>query len=293
MLTKEFILSKCNYFVDVQLWPIKSVINPELWLSNFQEDEMEHATHLLNSFLYFSDELVDTMFTAGFQMLSNIIRGKGDSFLATRTTWSSFFDNIIITLVTGEDPNISDSGYSFVRRARQKLRINESQLMGQEKCIKMLIDKDPRPVIFVDDFVGSGEQFIKTWERVISINGSSISYKDLSSVHGSKFYYCPIMCTEYGYNKIRNRCPKVILSPVHLLSQRYSALADDSIVWPDLLRTTAIGFLETASKRAGIIKWQGFHKLGLTIAFEHGVPDATLPIFWWEENGWKPLVKRT
>ena len=147
MLTKEFILSKCDYFVNVQLWPIKSIIKPALWLSNFQEDEMEHATHLLNSFLYFSDQLVDTMFASGFQMLSNIIRKRGDSLLAARTTWSSFFDNIIITHVTGENPNSSDSGYSFVRRARQKLGINESHLLGQADCIRLLIDKGPRPVI--------------------------------------------------------------------------------------------------------------------------------------------------
>lgn len=292
MLTKEFILSKCDYFVNVQLWPIKSIINPELWLSNFQQDEMEHATHLLNSFLYFSDELVDAMFTAGFQMLSNIIRKKGDSLLAARTTWSSFFDNIIITPVTGEYPNPSDSGYNFVRRARQKLGINESHLLGQADCIRLLIDKGPRPVIFVDDFVGSGAQFITTWERVISINGSSISYKDLSSVHGSKFYYCPIMCTEYGYNRIQNKCPEVVLFPVHVLPRRYSALVDDSIVWPEHLRSTGREFLEKASKRAGIIDWQGFYRLGLAIAIGNSVPDATLPIFYFENNGWKPLIRR-
>lgn len=294
MLTKEFILSKCDYFVDVQLWPLKSNISTELWLSNFQDDEMEHAVHLLNSFLYFSDQLVNTMFAAGFQMLSNIIRKKGDSLLTARTNWSSFFDNLVITTVTGEIPNISDSGYSFARKARQLLGVDESRLMSQEDCIKLLIDKGHRPVIFVDDFIGSGNQFIETWNRKISVSNSSmVSYKDLSSMHGSRFYYCPVICTEYGYNRILRACPEVVLFPVHVLSQRYCALANDSIVWPDHLRKTAKKFLETASKRAGISDWQGFHRLGLAIAFEHGVPDATLPIFYWEDNGWKPLVKGT
>jgi hypothetical protein len=39
--------------------------------------------------------------------------------------------------------------------------------------------------------------------------------------------------------------------------------------------------------------WQGFHCLGLSLAFYDSVPDATLPIFYWEENGWNPLIKKT
>jgi hypothetical protein len=39
--------------------------------------------------------------------------------------------------------------------------------------------------------------------------------------------------------------------------------------------------------------WQGFHKLGLALAFQHCVPDATLPLFYWEHNEWHPLIRRT
>ncbi|MGI4789714.1 MAG: phosphoribosyltransferase-like protein [Janthinobacterium lividum] len=71
-------------------------------------------------------------------------------------------------------------------------------------------------------------------------------------------------------------------------------------MWPDHLRTSALDFLEKVSHRVGIYDthggvndWQGFNKLGLSLGFEHSVPDATLPIFYWEQNGWKPLLRRT
>jgi hypothetical protein len=46
-VTKDFVLAKCNYFVDVQLWPIHSEMDPERWLSNFKPEEMDHAVQLL------------------------------------------------------------------------------------------------------------------------------------------------------------------------------------------------------------------------------------------------------
>jgi len=299
-MTKELVISKCDYFVDVQLWPPKSIINPERWLSNFTSGESIYAIHLLNSFLFYSEQLTDLMFIAALQMISNDFRRAGDSYVSRLMSWNSFVDNIIVTPVTGEDPNISDSGLMFARKARQKWGVKEAQLMGQEQALKLLVDQGPRPVIFVDDFVGSGDQFKKTWTRKVIINSTNITYKDLSSGSGFSFYYCPLVCTEYGYNRLKTICPDVKLRPVHTLSACYSALAVDSIIWPPNLLSDATNFIFEASKRAGIPDnngcvddWRGYNKLGLAIAFAHSVPDATLPIFYWNKNGWKPLIQRT
>ncbi len=299
-MTKELVLSKCNYFVDVHVWPIKNSLNPERWLSNFRADEMEHAVQLLNYFIFFSEELVNNMFIASFQMISNQIRRKGDSFVGAKIAWNSFIDSVIVTPIRGEMPNISDSGFSFARKARQLVGIKEGQLMDHEQCLRLLTNKGPRPVFFVDDFVGSGDQFLKTWKRVIKLDRSTlITFKDYATVRGSRFYYCPLLCTEAGYQRIRNECPDVILQPVHILPAKYSALAPDSIIWPDHLKLKAEAFILGASKRAGIPDnhggvddWRGYNKLGLTIAFSHSVPDATLPLFYWKRNGWKPLIER-
>jgi hypothetical protein len=50
--------------VDVQLWPYRNDMDPRRWLANFEEEEMGHAVALLNSFLYFSEQLVDELFVA-------------------------------------------------------------------------------------------------------------------------------------------------------------------------------------------------------------------------------------
>lgn len=299
-MTKDLVLSKCDYFIDVQLWPLHNTLNYSQWLENFRDTEMEHAVSLLNSFLYFSDALINQMFIAAFHGLCNKIGRTGDSSLTPQVAWRSFIDSVIVTLVTGEDPNISDSSFGFARKARQQLGIKESQLKNQESCLRFLVERGPRPVIFVDDFVGCGNQLVETWERIIKLNNStSISFKNISTMKGSSFFYCPLLCTEYGYKRLQIKCPEVMLTPAHILSSEYSALVDDSIIWPAHLRKTAVDFLYQVSKRAGIPEngdvndWRGFHKLGLAIAFAHSVPDATMPIFYWEKNGWKPLIKKS
>jgi cob(I)alamin adenosyltransferase len=39
-------------------------MDPERWLNNFKPEEMDHATQLLYSFLYYSERLSDEMFIA-------------------------------------------------------------------------------------------------------------------------------------------------------------------------------------------------------------------------------------
>ena len=154
-------------------------------------------------------------------------------------------------------------------------------------------------VIFVDDFVGSGNQFAETWCR--KLHTPFESFQALAPGSQAQFYYCPAFCTQLGLNRIERTYPEVTVNPGVLIPDNYGALAPDSIVWPSHLRSTAKDFLRTASARAGIPDtggtkpddWRGFASLGLTIAIEDSVPDATLPIIYWDKNGWRPLIRRT
>jgi hypothetical protein len=281
-VTPEFAMAKCNYFVDVQLWPTHTLIDPDRWLTNFKPEEMDHAVQLLYSFMYYSEPLIDEMFVAAFQGLSREVMRRSPSLLNVRAAWRAFVDSVIITRVTGEIPSDTDSAYTFARKARQDVLLQ-------------LYNHGPRPVVFVDDFVGSGDQFITTWERPVPLPSSvTVSFKKLASRRGSQFYYCPTLCTQSGYERLERECPEVTLSPAHIISNRYSAFAPDSLIWPPELLPTASDFIQEASTRAGVhgISWRGYNDLGLAVAFLRSVPDATLPIIYWNKNGWKPLIQR-
>lgn len=293
-VNKEFVLQKCDFFVDVQVWPFGK-LHPNEWLANFQPNELEHAVHLLNAFTYFSGRLVEQLFCAAFQELSRIVRKNGDSFLAVQASWRSFVDSLIITRVTGENPSDADSGFHFVRMARDLLHISESRILSPADALIALLREPPKPVVFVDDFVGSGNQFITTWHRKMDVLGSEINFDVLAtSKRGATFFYIPLVCTAKGLKNIEESCRNVSVVPAHFLIDRYSAVSPDSLLWPEHLRIDAGDFLYQASKRAGIpeSEWKGFNDLALALGFEHSVPDATLPIFYWRENGWRPLIDK-
>jgi hypothetical protein len=291
-VTRPVVLEKCDYFVDVQLWPLKKDANPEGWLQNFLPEEEEHAHCLLHAFQYFAAHLVDELFRSAIQNLSTVVCAPTESFLPAQTRWRSFLAQAIFTYVEGEEPNASDSGFAFVRRARNLIEVDESRIKMNADALLLAMRSGSRPpIIFVDDFVGSGDQFVKCWHRRRKLDRSvSTSFAEVAAATGGDYFYCPLVVTATGAERIRRECREVQLQPVHVLSTRDSALAPDSYVWPTHLQPTASEFLERASKRAGIFDWKGYADLGLTIGFAHCVPDATLPLFVWKENGWTPLV---
>ncbi|WP_158823239.1 hypothetical protein [Granulicella sp. S156] len=294
----EDVLAKCDYFTRVHLWPLKKILNPEGWLQNFRADEMEHAVHLLNGFMYFHENLVQEMLASAVQSLSRRVTRIGDSFVTAAQAWSLFLDDVLVVPVSGEHDNPSDSGYSFARIARQHLGFAESQIVSPSDAL-VAIATAPRPILFVDDLVGTGNQFVGTWYREFAIpGGATHSFSSLAATRGTQFFYCPVLCTETGFNEIRLQCPSVHVNPAHLLSHRYSALASDSLLWPDHLLSGAVDFIRTVSNRVGIPDtdggspddWQGYEKLGLVIAIRDTVPDATIPLIRWNSNGWQPLM---
>jgi hypothetical protein len=292
-VSRDDVIAKCDYFTRVHLWPLKKALDPESWLQNFRPDELDHSVHLLNSFMYFHQNLVQEMFAASIQALSRRVTRSGDSFITALSTWSLFFNNAIIVPVAGEHENPSDSGYSFARMARQHLGFREEQIMSPANALSELAN-GPRPVIFVDDFVGTGNQFTSTWFREFeTASGTKTSFSIVAGVRGMRFFYCPVLCTVAGLKEIELQCPTVVLSPAHVITERYSALSPDSLIWPAHLKSTGVDFLQRVSQRAGIPDtdggspddWRGYEKRGLVLAIHETIPDSTLCLLRWNKNG--------
>jgi hypothetical protein len=276
----------------MQVWPIQTACDPEGWLSNFRDADLPLAVHLLNAFMYFRQPLIDQLFVAAFQQLSTAIAASN---AGGRDAWRRFVDEVIITRVVGETLSDADSGFQYVRLARQIFGVGEDQLLPPERALSELLSQR-RPLVLVDDFCGSGTQFKKMWRREFAANGTPLGrFSGLPAATIASIHYCPLIATSYGVKEITTHCHGVAVSPAHTLSERYGAFALDSLLWPANLRAEGRSFVKRASIQAGIPdnEFQGFHSLGLALAFEHfTTPDASLPMFYWDQNGWIPLVRR-
>jgi len=292
------VLEACGRLVDFGAWD-QTKIDPQGWLTNFSTSERPFALVLLSRFTFLADHLVDQLFRSSFQNLSNMLLEGWPAFSEACNRWRDFCDRALITIVQGEDPNPSDSGWLFARKARQAIGIDQSKLFEPREVVAKLADGFSGPVVFVDDFVGSGEQFLSTWERPCLHTGGSASFQSLVKTSSATFYYCNAMTTEYGLKRINRRVPEVRISAGNVIPERYSLTDPGSLLWPKSIRNEGIALVEEVGRRLGYSgddggenDWRGFHKLGLALAFEHSVPDANLPLFFTDKNGWTPLVRR-
>lgn len=294
-INSDLLLTRCDFLVESQLWPIESKLNYQGWLNNFETSEMKYAEGLLNAFTYFSQDITIEMFRFAFRQLASYVIDYSDGAARSIEQWEAFKKSLLVTLVRGEDPNATDSGFLFLRYARQNLGIDAEQIVSNQKAIETLHFDDQRPLLLVDDFAGSGSQFCETWTTPATIaTNIHKSFEDVMRAKPFSAFFCPVIAASQAVEKIARCGSEVKLRPAHIVDPTFSLIGTQSQCWSNDLREGAENFLRTASRRAGYpTDWRGFHDLGLAIAFEHGTPDATLPIFYSERNGWTPLVKRS
>ncbi|GIG55339.1 phosphoribosyltransferase-like protein [Demequina activiva] len=293
----DTILRTRNGFSNFGIWPrIPSDTNPQKWLANFTEEEYDHAIALLNAFVYFDDEHTNQLLRSAYHDISSRTDKDASPVFPTRASWAEYREGLIVTFPTGETPNPTDSGHLFARRARQRLGITESQLMMPEDAVASLAFGRRRPLMLIDDFAGSGDQFIKTWERNYPLlDGREYSMAGLANEGRlSSVVYCNAVSTSTAATRIAEVAPQVHLACAHLLAAEASVTHPECYLLPSDVRATIVDTIASASERAGIQEnaRYGYKELGLAIAFEHSVPDATIPLFWAETPGWTCLVKR-
>lgn len=305
------VLADRDFFTKAQVWPLHGRIDPREWLSNFEADELPYAHDLLGAFVYFNEALTTELFRSAVQRLGAHVLDFNKPPDVVQSDWRRFVGNVIVTAVRGEEPNPSDSGYAYVRMSRD-LGFEERQFMEAEGALRAMLAPAAHPgerraVVFVDDFVGSGNQFVDTWERKLEVyRGYHLSFQRLAAATSRVatphplFFYCPLICTEVGAARIRGTCPEVTLSPAHIIPPEYSALHPGSRIWDPSRASTAEAILHRIALRTGmhdtggasVDDWRGFHSLGIALAIRDSIPDANLGVFRWDRNGWIPLFKK-
>ena len=269
-------------------WDPKFANAAQLWLDNFDKNDQSTATALLDAFVHIDNGSVNAIFSAAFGSLAGVVCAA-DAYSVAITQWQEFLGSVLVTFPTGEDPNPSDSGYAFQRKVRQVMEIDQSQIVEPGEAYRRLRDSKGH-VVFVDDIVGSGDQFVETWQRPYPAEEITGSFADISSQISAHFV--PLFATLDGAERIRSQVPTLNLMPIHQLGAEYSARERNSFTWTDIAHDDGVQLVEKYSQRAGIPNPWGYKDLGLCLGFEHGIPDATLPLFYWEQNGWRPLVRR-
>jgi hypothetical protein len=291
------ILEQCSALRNAGVWRGEPHVRPRAWLDNFEESERLVAAALLDHFVFFSDRLADLLFEAAFDSVARTFLAAGTTPVTATAAYRAFVDSAFFTRVEGERPNPTDSGNLYCRKARQRLRIAQERIVDPATALEGAIQG--APVIFVDDFVGSGLQMAYTWARPYRPD-SPRSFAEAFAAHPFTSVYVCLIATEYGVNQLQHLPLRV--HSAHVLSPRFtlggfrypSHLPSDMNTRVEKLLRKYAPLLELEPyMRPADFPVLGFRRLATAIAFEHSVPDATLPIFWARAGrDWTPLVER-
>jgi hypothetical protein len=293
------ILETRRYYSGLGLWPaIPGGINPEGWLSNFRADfDQQIAIELLDSFVHFSSGQTKRLITSAFHALSYQVERMRGVPPYSGSGWREYLANVQVSYPQEDERDPAGSGRIFLRQARANLLPSEEQLHDPDDLLTKLAHSSvPSDIILIDDFAGSGDQFLKAMRREVQINATeATSYAELINERKlGTCYYLPAVATSQAIERIQGEIPFIEVRPAHVLPDRYSASHAKTLLVPDQLRDGLDGFLRRHARKAGYSEAgrYGHRGSGLAISFDHGVPDNTLPLFTADASGWVPLRKR-
>ena len=288
------VLAKCEVLKQVGFWPSEPIIRPKAWINNFDLEDRGAAAYLLDRFTFYNEQLTNELLVASYNSMVDGLR-KGSSAMGSVEILKSL-QQAVFTYVTGEKPAPTDSGYTFCRKARQKLEIPEELICHPEDAVKYA--SSGRTVVFLDDFIGSGDQFLRTWQR----NYGQSDPKSFMTINKSVPFaaiYISLVTTSYGLGEISKIAPNVAVCTAHILNERSTVFSPDI---PSSKQEEIEQLLEKYHTRltpresyiAGdkINLKYGYKKRGLMLGFQHSIPDSTLPIFWSQGTDWEPLIER-
>ncbi len=287
---------RARFFQNVHAWPLSNDLNYEGCLNNFKTDEDKRiACLILDFFTYYPENMVE-------QMLKTSVGQAGHTLSKEFSDWkhTDFNTRCLYSAIPGERPNPADSGNFFARILRN-LGVPEDNIIDYKVLPdRLAILNKPTPVIFVDDFVGSGVQVDTAWNITLCNNGKTLS--EIATNGSHVFLYTPLIMNSSGYYHIKNNCKGLHLSAPHILGGEYNLFNSNCICWKNddslykageeliLRKGRELGIPSTDGAATTDIK--GYGKQGLAIKFAHGAPDAVLPFFYWCHDNWVPLFNK-
>jgi len=284
------IFERCKELVSYGVWSGLEQPRLDAWIGNFKTDEERYfAACVLDSAIYRSAPQTRSLMKQLFQRtVPDLARNNNLSnrlltcFAGLR---SATDPKIRVIPIIPDDEVAIKSGSHIGRELRRHLEF--SWFASPEEAADYV--DEGYDVIFVDDFLGTGFQFCDF------VEDSRLE----SAIETGSCLYVPLAGHTEGIKHVHDTYPKLSIDAVEILDKEQAlfhpsaGIFPDSCNSPESARKFYYDILSQNQISRGGPNRRGFGKFELVYAFEHGCPDNSLPILWWEESpSWTYLFKR-
>ena len=290
----EQVLERCRNLINSGIWDGITPDRLDRWMQNFTTDtERYFGACVLDALIYRSEKQTIALMEHLFQrVLPDLLRHV----LPASATMVPWLDKLrepfnmpspelrVIPVLKGDDPP-TKSGLALARLFRRHLSLNQYWMLWPWQ-IKAARQAGISQFLFVDDFLGTGDQFCEFAEQ----------FSLADNLRNCCAVYAPLVAHKVGIKKVQDSLPEVHVAPVEVIDDSYSLFSVESNWFSDEVNSPASAklFYDKLVARVQFpIKPEavrGYGKLALAYAFHHATPDNSLPILWAEGKTWKPLL---
>jgi hypothetical protein len=290
------IIDRCTELINFNIWGGLHPSRLRSWVTNFRTDEEKYfAACILDNLIYRSKDQTIAMLE---QLFERVVPDLARLDPTPIGTIPDCLQNLreshpdpglrLVTAVKNIDPP-TKSAHEIARFMKRYLSIREQWIIKPWE-MNGAIRNGINVFIFIDDFLGTGEQF----DELLTIE--KIDNTMLSSIYA---VYAPLTSHEVGLQELAKSYPSLRVKSVELLKRTHGVFHQESNCFADGVNTpdSAKEFYYNLLKKRNFDlsgpDRRGFGHLELTYAFEHATPDNSLPILWWAHSTeWTPLFDR-
>jgi len=285
----DSISHRCDSLINSSIWSGIERNHLRNWLRSFNTNEDKYfASILLDNLIFRSNQQTKALMIQGMQRSLPEALKDLPQYDAYRGNWINILKRnlnfVKLVPVIGEDDSPAKSGPTMARKYNSELNVHNSNIIYPDAIEKAKRD-GANLFIFIDDFCGTGKQFLRFFDEV------NDAFDDEDCL-----IFMPLCMHSKGKTKIFNKHSNILVVAPENLSDEDRFFKEDAELLPDQVNTFGdlkVFYKKLLKQRVGNIRNPfGFGKLGLTYAFSHGTPNATLPLLWSTQNQQINLLKR-
>lgn len=279
----------------------------DLWNNNFnykseslpEFDPKICAHFLLNALVFYQERQLEALIYSITNKIKTKINQEEEQRTGKRLSdqelnlfWNEYKSKMCI-IPAAKSFDVSSSAYQMCRIWRNEIGVDTFSI---EKLPDVI--KEKNHIFFADDFIGTGKKINKFFENQFlkTLNGD-ISLKNFMNKEKDKVDFNISVFAIYheGYELVNGNYPYISCYYGDFYNSQYDITSNDCIFFDeyDEFEDNKINIINYIEEKNEELNYNQAYVRNLSIAFHHGCPNNSSPLYYTSNDKWRNLLKES